>query len=74
MQGQPCSICGKTEKHMYVDHKLPLVEEYYSSGSIDMTKIHSPVSVQPICPTCSNQQGGRLSGFAKMKKKEHGFE
>lgn len=70
VQGKPCVDCGAFSSKMYADHKKPLVEEYYETGKIDKSKMKSIEAVQPQCPTCSNQQGGKMSQYSKVKKKE----
>lgn len=47
MQGKPCVDCGKTTARQFADHKKPLVEEYYESGTIDPVKGRSVDAVQP---------------------------
>ena len=68
-QGKPCVSCGKTADKMVADHKTPLVQEYYTTGTVDMKKATSNQAVQPQCPTCSAQQGGKLSQYGKQMKK-----
>ena len=74
VQGKPCIDCGKAAPKMHADHKKPLVEEYYETGTIDKTRMHQIDAVQPQCPQCSNAQGGRLSNYSKQMKKELGLE
>lgn len=74
VQDKPCVDCGKKDKVMRADHKKPLVKEYYEKGSVDQTKMRSKKAVQPQCKACSDNQGGKLSGYSKAKKKELGLE
>jgi hypothetical protein len=74
VQGKPCIDCGvKTDKQI-ADHKKPLVEEYYETGTIDTVRMRDVDAVQPQCPTCSVKQGANLSKFSKQKKKELDIE
>jgi RHS repeat-associated protein len=72
VQGKPCATCGATGQKNNADHKEPLVEQHYKGG-VDKSKMHSTDAVQPQCASCSNQQGGFLSGFSKAMKKLFGF-
>ena len=74
VQGKPCVDCGKTGDKMVADHKKPLVEEYYETGTVDTARMRDVDAVQPQCPGCSTSQGGRLSHYSKQKKKELGLE
>jgi RHS repeat-associated protein len=71
--GAVCVTCGKTDTKMAADHKDPLVIEYYTKGSNDLTKMHSTNSVQPQCLSCSSQQGGFLSNLSKQIKQALNF-
>jgi len=73
VQGKPCHECGETFEIMYADHKTPLIIEYYKNGKINIRRMRDVDSVQPHCPKCSSRQGGRLSNYAKKKKKELGL-
>jgi RHS repeat-associated protein len=73
VQGKPCVTCGATTRKMVADHKNPLVQEWYETGTINKSRMRSVSAVQPQCPRCSAQQGGRLSGFSKMMKKRLGL-
>jgi RHS repeat-associated protein len=73
VQGKPCVDCGATTPTQYADHKDPLVEEYYRSGTIDKTRMRDTDSVQPQCPTCSNKQGAKLSRYSRQQKKDRGL-
>jgi hypothetical protein len=74
VQGKPCVTCGETAPRMNADHIDPLVEEYYrNNGQIDETKMRDVNSVQPQCPTCSNRQGGFLSGFGRAMRRLFGL-
>jgi RHS repeat-associated protein len=75
VQGKPCVTCGKKEPRMNADHKEPLVEQHYrNNGKVDAKKMRDVESVQPQCPSCSNKQGGFLSGFARAMKKLFGYD
>ncbi|MEX0273785.1 MAG: DUF6443 domain-containing protein, partial [Flavobacteriaceae bacterium] len=69
VQNQPCVDCGGTSPTMRADHKVPLVEEHYNTGTIDKTRMRSVQAVQPQCETCSNIQGGKMSAYSKKMKK-----
>ncbi len=69
VQGKPCAKCGATGQKNYADHKDPLVVQHYRDGQVDKDQMHDVDAVQPMCPTCSNQQGGFLSGFSRAMKK-----
>ena len=73
VQGKTCVDCGKAADKMVADHKVPLVKEYYDKGAIDLKKMRSLDAIQPQCPSCSNKQGGLLSGFSKLMKNIFGF-
>ncbi len=60
VQGKLCHSCGASGK-MYADHIVPLVEEYYTTGTIDTARMRSIDSVRPQCRSCSCRQGGLLS-------------
>ncbi|MEP3383934.1 MAG: RHS repeat-associated core domain-containing protein, partial [Flavobacteriaceae bacterium] len=69
VQNKPCVDCGGTSPTMRADHKTPLVEEHYTTGTINKTKMRSTEAVQPQCETCSNSQGGKMSAYSKQMKK-----
>lgn len=73
VQGKPCATCGATGQKNNADHKEPLVEQHYRGG-INKNKMRSPDAVRPQCQSCSNQQGGYLSGFANAMKILFGFK
>jgi hypothetical protein len=73
VQGKPCHECGEITDPMYADHKTPLVVEYYETGKINQLKMKNVKSVRPHCPKCSAKQGGKLSNYAKRRKKELGL-
>ena len=60
VQGQPCHECGRMTPAQYADHIIPLVDEYYETGTIDLTRMRDINSVLPHCRTCSCRQGGFL--------------
>ena len=68
VQGLPCATCGRITSRQYADHIDPLVIEYYSTGTINTTRMRSVAAVQPQCPTCSNRQGATLSRFSVQVK------
>jgi len=74
VQGKPCVDCGTTTKRQVADHKEPLVQEYYRSGTIDQKNMKSIDAIQPQCPTCSAKQGGMLRGFSMEMKRAFGLE
>ena len=65
--------CGATTKKQFADHKKPLVEEYYETGTIDKGNMRSLDAVQTQCPTCSSRQGAELSRYSRQKKEELGL-
>lgn len=69
VQDKPCATCGATGQRNNADHKDPLVVQHYRDGRIDTSNMHTTNAVQPQCPQCSNQQGGRLSQFSKRMKR-----
>jgi len=68
-QGQPCVTCGQTASTMYADHKVPVVKEYYETGTIDTTRMRQVDAVQPQCLTCSNRQGAELQRYSMEQRK-----
>ena len=54
---------------MVADHKIPLVQEHYQTGTIDLNRMRSTNAVQPQCPTCSAQQEAAMSKYSKEMKK-----
>ena len=73
VQGKPCVTCGRTAGKMVADHKKPLVEEYYETGTIDEGRMRTADAVQPQCPTCSARQGAEKRQYSIEKRKEHGL-
>ncbi len=69
VQGKPCVDCGGKSKTMVADHKVPLVKEHYTTGTINKTNMHSTKAVQPQCTTCSSKQGAEMSKYSKNMKK-----
>ncbi len=70
VQGKPCVDCGNTANKMVADHKKPLVEEHYETGTINKERMRAIESVQPQCPTCSAKQGARLSKYSREQKRK----
>jgi hypothetical protein len=68
VQGQPCVDCGGTSQPMVADHKTPLVQEHYETGTIDTANMRALDAVQPQCTTCSAQQGAQMSQYSKQMK------
>jgi hypothetical protein len=68
VQGKPCVDCSAVTPKQFADHKVPLVKEYYESGSIDKTRMRSVDAVQPQCPTCSNRQGADMSRYSRAQR------
>ena len=73
VQGKPCLDCGKRAPKMVANHKTPLVQEYYETGSIDMVGMRRVDAVQSQCPGCSARQGGNLSHYSKTMKRKLGL-
>jgi len=74
VQGQPCVGCGQIAERQVADHIEPLVQEYFRTGSIDLTRMRSLDAVQPQCPTCSARQGAMLSRWSRMMRDALGLE
>jgi hypothetical protein len=74
VQGQPCVDCGTISPVQVADHKVPLVQEYYTTGTIDTTRMRALDAVQAQCPTCSAQQGAAMAQYSKLMKKSFGLE
>ncbi len=68
VQGEACVDCGNTAPTMVADHKTPLVQEHYETGTIDLENMRSLDAVQPQCPTCSAKQGADMSKYSKEMK------
>lgn len=47
VQSRPCVDCGQIAERQVADHIEPLVQEYYRTGSIDLTRMRSVEAVQP---------------------------
>lgn len=73
VQGQPCVTCGNTAPRQVADHKKPLVEEYYETGTIDIQRMRSSEAVQPQCPTCSAAQGGAMCQYSNQMREKLGL-
>jgi hypothetical protein len=73
VQGQPCVDCGQTAPRMVADHRLPLVREYYETGTINVIQMRDISVVQPQCPTCSAQQGAQLRVYSQEQILKHGL-
>ena len=79
-EGQPCPTCGKTQisgtsTAPSPQHEPPLVKHYYEYGGSNMTTAERKAYAQnegikgTQCLTCQRKEGGRLSKYAKDKKK-----
>ncbi|MGS2751089.1 RHS repeat domain-containing protein, partial [Bacillus zanthoxyli] len=74
VQGKACVTCGRKDGgKRYADHIVPLVKEYYRTGTINKKKMRRIESVQSQCARCSNRQGGQMSSYSKQQKKKRGF-
>ncbi|WP_296151664.1 RHS repeat-associated core domain-containing protein [uncultured Flavobacterium sp.] len=69
VQGKTCVDCGGTSKPMVANHITPLVEEHYTTGTINIQKMRSLEAVNSQCTTCSNKQGGKMSQYSKQMKR-----
>jgi RHS repeat-associated protein len=69
VQGETCVDCGGTSEPMVADHKTPLVQEHYETGTINTEAMRSVDAVQPQCTTCSAKQGAEMSKYSKDMKK-----
>lgn len=74
VQGQPCTNCGATTPKQVADHIEPLSVEHFRTGAIDVEAQRSIDAVQPHCPSCSAEQGGFLSAFARRMRDLLGIE
>jgi RHS repeat-associated protein len=70
VQGVPCVNCGKLTQNQYVNHKTPLVKEYYQTGRIDVAKAKDLSSINSHCPTCSAKEGAEMSRYSVNMRKE----
>lgn len=68
VQGKTCVDCGGTSTPMIANHITPLVEEHYTTGTIDLVNMRSVQAVNAQCATCSASQGGQMSAFSKLMK------
>ena len=68
VQGETCVNCGGTSEPMVADHKTPLVQEHYQTGTINTENMRSVDAVQPQCTTCSAKQGAEMSKYSKEMK------
>jgi hypothetical protein len=68
VQGKPCVDCGKVTAKQVADHKTPLVQEHYKTGTIDKTQMRSLDAVQAQCPTCSARQGAAMSRYSQQQR------
>ena len=58
---------------MVADHKIPLVVEHYSTGTINTQTMRAVQSVQPQCASCSARQGAQMSRYStEMKARING--
>jgi hypothetical protein len=64
VQGLPCVTRGTTAPTQVADRVIPLGQEHYESGSVDLAAMHEMDAVQPQCPVCSARQGAALSRIA----------
>lgn len=67
-QEQGCSACGVKADKYVADHKTPLVQEFYETGTIDLEAMRSIDAVQPQCSNCSAKQGAEMSKYSKEMK------
>ena len=73
VQGQPCVDCGTISPVQVADHKVPLVQEYYTTGAIDTVEMRTLEAVQAQCPTCSARQGAAMAQYSKIMKQVFGL-
>jgi hypothetical protein len=66
---QGCATCGEMADKYVADHKTPLVQEHYETGTINLESMRSVDAVQPQCESCSAKQGGQMSAYSKEMKK-----
>ncbi|WP_343642335.1 DUF6443 domain-containing protein [Chryseobacterium sp.] len=64
-----CATCGKFADKYVADHKKPLVEEHYQTGTIDKIKMRSTSAVQPQCYSCSAEQAAKMRKYSMEMKK-----
>jgi hypothetical protein len=66
-----CVDCGAVTGRNHADHKRPMIKEYFSGGgTINPSAARAPDATQSQCPTCSNRQGGVLSGVARRIRQQ----
>jgi hypothetical protein len=53
---------------MVANHKTPLVEEHYTTGTINVENMRSLEAVNSQCMTCSQKQGAEMSQYSKEMK------
>lgn len=73
VQNKPCVSCGRFTSKQVADHKVPLVKEYYGTGTIDKARMKSLDAVQPQCPACSARQGAEMSKYSRQQKRNLGL-
>jgi hypothetical protein len=74
VQGEPCATCGANDGGKRIaDHKKPLVQEYYETGTIDRKKSRKLDAVQPQCEGCSQKQSVEMRKYSAEQKKKLGL-
>ncbi|MBP3220723.1 MAG: MafB family polymorphic toxin [Neisseriaceae bacterium] len=79
-EGKPCPTCGQTQVSgtstaPSPQHEPPLVKHYYEHGGSQMTPAQRKEYAKnegingTQCLTCQRKEGGKLSQYAKNKKK-----
>ncbi len=69
VQGKECASCGAVGGRRIADHIVPLVVEFFATGTNDLSHQTSVDAVQPHCSSCSSKQGGKLSAFSRKMGK-----
>jgi RHS repeat-associated protein len=70
-QGLVCETCGRISSPMIANHRTPLVQEYYRTGQVDLSRARSLEAVGPHCGTCSAREGAEMSRFSREIKRMH---
>ena len=70
VQGRPCAICSVRTNRIFAGHIRALVQEYYETGTIILSRMRRLDAVQPECQTCSSRGGAELSQYSQRMRRE----
>lgn len=70
VQGRPCVVCGARAKPMFAGHVRALVQEYYETGTISLSRMRRLDAIQPECPTCSSRGGAELGQYSRRMRRQ----